>query len=185
MPQVHYQLKTEVCTSLNLFWYSILLDIGWKKYSSSHSHNFIVKFNPGQLLHNTPSQFIFANNIARDEVYHKNFTQPFPTSPSPWVAPKNCLFPTITQSWTLTNFLHNTPSQVHQWRSQEVEVGGQNWGRSPNRGHGAPENWGRSQNRGWSPRFSGGGSGVWGGGSVSPSPETFWKFVLETVHSGV
>ena len=29
------------------------------------------------------------------------------------------------------------------------------------------------------------GRGVWGGGSVSPSPENFRKFVLETVQSGV
>ena len=28
------------------------------------------------------------------------------------------------------------------------------------------------------------GGGVWGGGSVSPSPENFWKFKLETLQSG-
>ena len=38
-------------------------------------------------------------------------------------------------------------------------------------------NWGRN------PSLSGGG--VWGGSSVNPSPENFWKFVLETVQSGV
>ena len=26
--------------------------------------------------------------------------------------------------------------------------------------------------------------GVWGGGSVSPSPENFWKIKLETIHYG-
>ena len=26
--------------------------------------------------------------------------------------------------------------------------------------------------------------GVWGGGSVSPSPENFWKIKLETIHFG-
>ena len=26
------------------------------------------------------------------------------------------------------------------------------------------------------------GGGVWGGGSVSPSPENFWKIKLETIH---
>ena len=55
-------------------------------------------------------------------------------------------------------------------------------GRSPSRGREAPENWGRSPNRGRSPRKSGGG--VWGGGSVSPSPENFWKIKLETIHFG-
>ena len=29
-------------------------------------------------------------------------------------------------------------------------------------------------------KFAGGG--VWGGGSVSPSPENFWKIKLETIH---
>ena len=28
------------------------------------------------------------------------------------------------------------------------------------------------------------GGGVWGGGSVSPSPEIFWKIELETIHFG-
>ena len=28
------------------------------------------------------------------------------------------------------------------------------------------------------------GGGVWGGGSVSPSPENFWKIKLETIHFG-
>ena len=28
------------------------------------------------------------------------------------------------------------------------------------------------------------GRGVWGGGSVSPSPENFWKIKLETIHFG-
>ena len=28
------------------------------------------------------------------------------------------------------------------------------------------------------------GGGVWGGGSVSPSPETFWKIKLETIYFG-
>ena len=56
-------------------------------------------------------------------------------------------------------------------------------GRSPSRGREAPENWGRSPNRGRSPRKSR-GEGVWGGGSVSPSPENFWKIELETIHFG-
>ena len=55
-------------------------------------------------------------------------------------------------------------------------------GRSPSRGREAPENWGRSPNRGRSPRKIGGR--VWGGGSVSPSPENFWKIKLETIHFG-
>ena len=54
-------------------------------------------------------------------------------------------------------------------------------GRSPIRGREAPENWERSSNRGQSPRKSGGG-GVWG--SVSPSPENFWKIKLEIIHFG-
>ena len=29
------------------------------------------------------------------------------------------------------------------------------------------------------------GGGVWGGGSVSPSPENFWNFELQIVQSGV
>ena len=29
------------------------------------------------------------------------------------------------------------------------------------------------------------GGGVWGGGSVSPSPENFWKIKLETIHFGI
>ena len=29
------------------------------------------------------------------------------------------------------------------------------------------------------------GEGVWGGGSVSPSPEIFWNFELQIVQSGV
>ena len=66
-------------------------------------------------------------------------------------------------------------------------------GRSPSRGREAHENWGRSPNRGRSPRKNGGrglGRGlgeplpVWGGGSVSPSPENFWKIKLETIHFG-
>ena len=28
------------------------------------------------------------------------------------------------------------------------------------------------------------GGGVWGGSSVSPSPENFWKIKLETIHFG-
>ena len=28
------------------------------------------------------------------------------------------------------------------------------------------------------------GGGVWGGGSVSPSPANFWKIKLETIHFG-
>ena len=28
------------------------------------------------------------------------------------------------------------------------------------------------------------GGGVWGGGSVSPSPENFWKINFETIHFG-
>ena len=55
-------------------------------------------------------------------------------------------------------------------------------GRSPSRGREAPENWGRSPDRGRSPRKIGGG--VWIGGSVSPSPENFWKIKLETIHFG-
>ena len=42
---------------------------------------------------------------------------------------------------------------------------------------------GRSPNRWRSPRKSGGG--VCGGGSVSPSPESFWNFELQIVQSGI
>ena len=31
----------------------------------------------------------------------------------------------------------------------------------------------------------GAGEGVWGGGSVSPSPENIWNFELQIVQSGV
>ena len=55
-------------------------------------------------------------------------------------------------------------------------------GRSPSRGRKAPENWGRNPNQGRSPRKSGGG--VWGGGSVNPFLENFWKIKLETIHFG-
>ena len=40
-----------------------------------------------------------------------------------------------------------------------------------------------SLNLGQSQRKSGGG--VWGEGSVSPSPENFWNFGLQIVQSGV
>ena len=63
-------------------------------------------FTPANLLHNTPSQFIFANNIARIQVGLKNFTQPSHTSPSP----QNDFF-TITQLFTFANVSHNIPSQ--------------------------------------------------------------------------
>ena len=68
-----------------------------------------------------------------------------------------------------------------QWRNQVKISEEANFGQSPNRGLEAPKIWGRSPNRGRSPRQSGGG--VWGGSSVSPSAENFWKFKLETLQS--
>ena len=41
---------------------------------------------------------------------------------------------------------------------------------------------GEARTEGEAPRKSGGG--VWGGGSVSPSPENFWKIKLESIHFG-
>ena len=55
--------------------------------------------------------------------------------------------------------------------ARKLRLGGQNWGRSPNRGREAPENWGRSPNRGRSPRFSG-GRGL-GRGLGEPLPRKF------------
>ena len=53
----------------------------------------------------------------------------------------------------------------------------------------APENQGRSPSRRRETRTEGEarektGGGVWGGGSVSPSPENFLKIKLETIHFG-
>ena len=82
-----------------------------------------------------------------------------------------------------------------QWRSQEVEVEGWNilssspclgkwsnilgvnWGWSQNRGCEAPEIWGRSANRKRSPSLS--GEGIWGEGSMSPTPENFENVYLK------
>ena len=65
----------------------------------------------------------------------------------------------------------------------------ESWGRSPNRGREAPEYRGRSPRIEGEARTEGearekAGGGVWGGGSVSPSPENFWKIKLETIHFG-
>ena len=62
-------------------------------------HHFFTIFpplTPANFLPNTPRQFIFTSHIARVEVCQKNFTQPSPTTPYPWVAPlKKLTFFTI------------------------------------------------------------------------------------------
>ena len=79
---------------------------------------------------------------------------------------------------------------IRKLRASLVEGEATNWGleapenrgRSPSRRREAPENWGRSPNRGRSPRKI--GEEVWGGGSVSPSPENLKKIHFETIHFG-
>ena len=60
------------------------------------------------------------------------------------------------------------------------KLGGLNWAKPESRNPGREArprfDGDKSPNRGRSPRKSGGG--VWGGGSVSPSPENFWNFEL-------
>ena len=93
----------------------LIFDIGYwtKKNIPVHIHIiFFQPLTPANFLPNTPRQFIFTSHIARVEVCQKNFTQPSPTTPYPWVAPlKKLTFFTIIQPLTPANFLPNTPRQ--------------------------------------------------------------------------
>ena len=51
-------------------------------------------------------------------------------------------------------------------------------------GENRPRIEGEARTEGEAREKSGEGSGVWGGGSVSPSLEIFWKNKLETIHFG-
>ena len=110
-----------------------------------------------------------------------------------------------SQNWNQVESKHSVLSSLLYWRG--MSMFGVNWGRSPNRGHKAsvesepspwslnrvirslnrgcevPENWERSSNLGQRSRLNGEGSGE--GAYQAPSPEKFWKFILETMQSGV
>ena len=70
-------------------------------------------------------------------------------------------------------------------RRNQVKISeGQNEGGARTEGAKRPRLEGEARTEGEA-RDKAGDRGVWGGGSVSPSPENFWKFKLETLQSGV
>ena len=96
----------------------------------------------------------------------------------------------------LIGIQQDTELKPGQGRIQEFILGAkprspiESWGRSPNRGREAPESRAQSARElrakpelRVKPEKEKEG-GVWGGGSVSPSPENFWKIKLETIHFG-
>ena len=103
----------------------------------------------------------------------------------------------LIQVWTILNneysckyciLCHILLSSICQGRIQTIPLGGHNFFSGgmyfgwTNEGAKRPRIEGEAQTEDKARDIAGGG--VWGGGSVSPSPENFWKFKLETVHFG-
>ena len=82
-----------------------------KNYSSSHSHHFfqpltLPTFHP---THLDSSYSLASSHIARVEVCQKNFKQPSPTTPYPWVDPTKFFFHHYS-IFSSAKFLPNTPT---------------------------------------------------------------------------
>ena len=79
--------------------------------------------------------------------------------------------------------LNNVDVRYHG-RNHALKVGGSESGKARIEGAKRPKFEGKARIEGEARERAGGG-GVWGGGSVSPSPEHFWNFELQVVQYGV